>query len=288
MDLVIGSEGLPARASGAALFRRQIGTVFRVEIGRILLTRRSIPLYVLALVPVAFLAIVGILRSASGATSADQLVETKQIYAIVYSGFVLGAVVFFGSAFVFTRLFRSEMLNRSLHYYLMTPMRREVLAFGKYLAGFAATLLVFGAVTVTTYVLLYLPWGMDVFLDDLTAGNAAGQIAAYLRVTLLGCLGYGAVFLLFGVWFKNPIFAIAALMGWEVMHFILPPALKAFSIIHYLKGLLPLPVMEGPLAVVVAAPTTWVSIFALTGLASAAFAAAAFSLRRIELRYTEE
>ena len=288
MDLVLGSEGLPARTSGAALYRRQIATVFRVEITRILLTRRSIPLYALAFLPIAFLTLVGILRSASGSATADDLATTKQVYAVVYSGFVLGAVIFFGSAFVFTRLFRSEMLNRSLHYYLMTPMRRDVLAFGKHLAGFAATVGVFGVVTVATYVLLYIPWGMGVFLDDLTAGSAAIQIAAYLRVTFLACLGYGAVFLLFGVWFKNPIFAIAALMGWEVMHFVLPPVLKAFSIIHYLKGLLPLPVMEGPLAVVVAAPPTWLSIVALLALASIAFAAAAWSLRRIELRYHED
>ena len=36
---------------------------------------------------------------------------------------------------IFSNLFRGEMLEKTLHYYYLTPLRREVLVAGKYLAG---------------------------------------------------------------------------------------------------------------------------------------------------------
>ena len=36
---------------------------------------------------------------------------------------------------IFSNLFRGEMLEKTLHYYFLTPMRREMLVAGKYLAG---------------------------------------------------------------------------------------------------------------------------------------------------------
>ena len=77
-------------------------------------------------------------------------------------------------------------------------------------------------------------------------------------------------------------------MGWEVMHFVLPPALKLFSVIHYLKGLLPVPPDEGPLAIIVTPPALWVSILGILGLSVVALAATLLILERLEIRYTEE
>ena len=68
----------------------------------------------------------------------------------------------------------------------------------------------------------------------------------------------------------------------------LPPALKVFSILHYLKTLLPVPMDEGLLAVVAEPSAVWVSVVGLLLLAAAALVAAAWQLRRAELRYTED
>ena len=46
-----------------------------------------------------------------------------------------GVVIFFGCLGIFMNLFRGEVLDRSLHYYFLAPVRREVLVIGKYLAG---------------------------------------------------------------------------------------------------------------------------------------------------------
>ena len=36
---------------------------------------------------------------------------------------------------IFSNLFRGEMLEKTLHYYYLTPLRRELLVAGKYLGG---------------------------------------------------------------------------------------------------------------------------------------------------------
>ena len=53
--------------------------------------------------------------------------------------------MFFGCVGIFTNLFRGEMLDKSLHFYLLTPVRREILLAGKYLAGLLATVVIFTA-----------------------------------------------------------------------------------------------------------------------------------------------
>jgi len=43
---------------------------------------------------------------------------------------------------IFSNLFRGEMLEKTLHYYFLTPMRREMLVAGKYLAGLVVAITV--------------------------------------------------------------------------------------------------------------------------------------------------
>jgi hypothetical protein len=45
----------------------------------------------------------------------------------LYHGFILRTVVFFGCAWIFMNLFRGELVDRSLHYYFLSAVRREVL-----------------------------------------------------------------------------------------------------------------------------------------------------------------
>ena len=102
-------------------------------------------------------------------------------------------------------------------------------------------------------------------------GNGAGlsQMLAYLGVTILACVGYGAVFLLIGLFFRNPIIPALLLYGWEFINFLLPPLLKKLSVIHYLQSLVPVPMSEGPFAVLVEPTSAWIavpSLFLFTGV----------------------
>jgi hypothetical protein len=64
--------------------------------------------------------------------------------------------------------------------------------------------------------------------------------------------------------------------------------LKRISVIHYLKGLVPVPMSEGPFAVVTEPPPAIVSVVGLLLFTVVAVAAASLLLRRMEIRYGED
>ena len=275
-------------APGMSLWLRQLSAIIRVEVDKTLFSRRAVTAYGLTLIPIILLTVMAFVKDDWGEPLTHNIEEARRTYAFIYSGFILGAVIFVGSAVIFTALFRGEMLDRSMHYYLLAPVRREVLATGKYLAGLVSAFGLFGITTIACYLLLYAPYGAAQLVADLVDGVAGVQLLHYVGITFLGCMGYGAVFMTTGLLFRNPLLPVAVLAGWEVIHFVLPPALKIFSVIYYLKGLLPIPLHEGPLAIIVAPPPGWVSISGILGLSAVALSATIFFLKRVEIRYTED
>ena len=60
-----------------------------------------------------------------------------------------------------------------------------------------------------------------------------------MLVAALACVGYGAVFLMCGLFFRNPMIPAAVVMVWENLNPFLPTVLKKISVIFYLKNLCP-------------------------------------------------
>ena len=48
------------------------------------------------------------------------------VFATIFRFYFLRLAVFFGCVAIFTNLVRGEMLDKSLHFYLLTPVRREI------------------------------------------------------------------------------------------------------------------------------------------------------------------
>lgn len=284
--MTVAPETAPPVKSDWRLLGRQVVGLVRLELRRILLTRRAVILGLAAAVPGLIVLLVGLVP-VGGQTVLERF-GNRTVYETIFETVFLGAILFFGCLYVFFNLFRGEVLERSLHYSLLTPLRREVLVTGKYVAAVVAVAALFMASTVLSYVLIYLPVGLSGAIEDLTAGPGGGHLVAYLGVTLLACIGYGAFFMLIGMFFRNPIVPAGMLYFWEMLHFLLPPALKKLSVIHYLKGLLPVPLSDGPFAVVVEPPPAIVSVLGLLALAVVVLALASMMVRRMEIRYTED
>src|SRR5262250_1934542 len=70
--------------------------------------------------------------------------EITQIFAVMFQTFMLRLMILFGCALVFANLYRGDMVTRTIHFYLLTPVRREVLVAGKYLAGLLITSVLYG------------------------------------------------------------------------------------------------------------------------------------------------
>ncbi|MEO8504642.1 MAG: hypothetical protein ABI609_12150 [Acidobacteriota bacterium] len=273
-----------ALLNGFPLWRRQIGAILGLEIRKTFLRGGAILIGLLCLLPLALLVLRAVIMPLQGHTPG--LIEDTQTFAQIF-GFLIRGVVFFGCVAIFTHLFRGEVLQRSLHFYFLAPIRRQVLMVGKYLAGLLAAVLTFGTTTLVGYWLTYLPTGAQ-GREYLWHGPGLGQALIYFGITVLACVGYGAVFLTLGLFFRNPMLPAAAVLGWETINFILPPLLKKFSVVYYLQSLFPVQISDGPLAFPADPVAPWIAIVGLLALASLLLWIAARRVRTFEVLYGED
>jgi hypothetical protein len=178
---------------------------------------------------------VGFIERSDPKTVPQQLL----IFATIFRFYFLRLAVFFGCVGIFTNLFRGEMLDKSLHFYLLTPVRREILLTGKYLAGLLATIVIFTASAALQWTAIL--WQFDhQAVADYFAGPAAAHLLPYLGVTALACAAYGSVFLCAGLLFRNPIVPAAVVLLWESANLFLPATLQKLGVIYYLQSLCPI------------------------------------------------
>jgi ABC-type transport system involved in multi-copper enzyme maturation permease subunit len=276
----------PARATKWSLWTRQTLAVLSLEIRKNFLSRRAFLLYAIAVLPLIMLSILALFPPPT-----DELAnfsELSLVYAAVYNGLILRTLVFFGCAWVFMNLFRGEVVDRSLHYYFLAPVRREILVVGKYLSGLIATLVLFSITTIGSMLILYFWLYPSESAGYFFGGAGAGQMLTYLGVTILACIGYGAVFLITGLFFRNPIIPAMILFGWEWINFLLPPLLKKVSVIHYLHSLVPVTMPEGPFAVLAEPTPAWISVPSLFIFTAVVLFLASLHIRRMEISYAGE
>ncbi len=220
------------------------------------------------------------------------LQKDSLIFATVFQFYYLRLAIFFGCVGIFMNLFRGELLDKSLHFYLLAPIRREVLLVGKYLAGLLATVVIF---TVSTALQM---WTMSLHFDsrvlsDYLSGPGWGHVGAYLGVTALACLGYGSVFLAAGLLIRNPIIPAAIVLLWESANPFLPAALKKISVIFYLQSLCPVVAPPGgdmpqALRLLISAAEPTPAVIAVVGLivvTCVVLVLAGIRARRLEINY---
>jgi hypothetical protein len=151
-----------------------------------------------------------------------------------------------------------------------------------------AAVLIFGAMTVAAQLLFYLPLGASARAAYFTGGPGFKHLLAYLGMTLLACLGYGAVFLIIGLLFRNPVIPALVAYGWEWLNFLLPPLLKKISITHYLNSLAPVPVSQGPFAITAEPTPAWLATLGLLAFTAVVLALAGWRSREMEISYGGE
>ena len=259
-----------------------------LEVRKTFLRLRAVTFVVVALLPVAILTFRALAHVMSSDRSPDPIGEVVQTYGVVFQLFFLRFVVYFGCFGIFTYLVRGELLERSLHFYFLAPMRREVFVIGKYVAGLIAGTVLFGASVIAQLFVLFLPQATQGGWSYLLSKPGLAAAAAYLGVTVLGVAGYGALFLALGLLVRNPMIPAAILYGWEWANFLLPSFLKKLSVIHHLQSLCPVPVPSGPFALPAEPTPPWLAVLGLVLVIAALLIFGARRARRLEVTYASE
>jgi hypothetical protein len=241
----------------------------RIESRRNLFSWKATWIYCLAFIPTVIISI-------------HMLVDTHPSFALSEDTNILAGIiqlyyirlgVFFGCLGIFSRLIRGEMIERSLHFYLLSPVRREVLLLAKFAAGSISAVFLFGSAIVADFALMYAGFGAA-GRDYIFNGPGMGQLEAYLLIIVLACLGYGAVFLLLSMMCRNPTPAAMLVLGWETIN--------------------PVPVTVGAegifaLLTVETEPVSgWAATAGLLGLIAIVLTYSCYRIRTLEIRYSTE
>jgi ABC-type transport system involved in multi-copper enzyme maturation permease subunit len=273
-----------------SLWRRQIFAIMRIDLRKSFFAKRGLWIYLLAFAPEV--PMVGHWLFTRGQIN-DSLGQDVQIFSGIFQFFYLRVAVFFGCVGIFANLFRGEMMDKSLHYYLLAPVRREVLVAGKFLSGLTAAVVIFGSSTLLQFPAIYWHHGREVMSSYMFAGPGMSHLASYLIATVLACVGYGSLFLAAGVLFRNPLIPAAGLLVWEGINGFLPALLKKISIIYWLQSICPIP-MPAPrgqknllqlLIIDINPAPTSVAILNLILLAAFVIVWAALRARKMEIAY---
>ena len=259
----------------------------RMEVRRNLFSWRASWIYILAFIP-ALIILTHLLMDSHPPSSMS---EDTRILAGIVQFYYIRLAVFFGCLGIFSRLIRGEMIERSLHFYLLSPVRRELLLLGKFAAGSISALLLFGAAITANFVLIYVGFGAA-GRDYVFHGPGLGQWESYLAIIVLACLGYGAIFLLLSMMFRNPTPAALLVWGWEAINPILPSLLQRFSVVFYLHHLMPVSVAAEGLFALLTVQTEPVSgrasTLGLLLLIVVVLFYSCYRMRTLEIRYTTE
>src|SRR6266404_477380 len=256
--------------------------IMRLDVKRNFFGKRALLIYLLTLMPIGLLSLMAILPPGF---AWDDFTQYPLRFSLIYNALILRTVIFFGCAWIFMNLFRGEIVDRSLHYYFLSAVRREVLLAGKYFSGLITSVILFTTVTVVSMFLLFFPHFFSPSVRFFLDGPGMGQLLTYVVITMVACVGYGAFFMVVGLFFRNPIIPSLVLYGWEWINFLLPPVLKKISVIHYLNSLVPVPLSEGPFAVVAEPTPAWISVPALLVVTAIVLFVAGRRIRRMEIKY---
>jgi len=272
-------------------WRSQVGILIQRELRRGLFTRRRAWIYLLAFTPPLMMAIHLAVQRRAPAYGGALQDETEVLGGIIQFYYVrLG--LFFACMGIFSWLFRGEMVERTLHYTFLLPVRREVLVVGKFLAGAITAMILFETAILGCFFFDYSRFGA-VGTAYMFHGAGLRQLGAYLLVIALGALGYGAVFLGLSLVFKNPIVPGALFFGWEAITPILPRWLQMLSITFYLKQLYPVHVAtnSGILSLFSVVPeplSSYTAVFGLLCFTAAVIVFSCYRIRSVEITYTTD
>ncbi len=265
----------------------QARRLVRIEVRRNLLSKRAWWVYFLAFVPTLII-LIHLLKERH---PQFDLAEDTTVLAGIMQFYYLRLGIFFGCLGIFSRLIRGEMIERSLHFYLLSPVRREVLLLAKFAAGAISALALFGTATVANFALIYVgfgPGGSDYVFN----GPGMGQFEAYLAIVTLACLGYGSVFLLLSMMFRNPTPAALLVFAWEAVNPVMPSLLQKISVASYLRHLMPVTVRGEDIFALLTVATEpvpgWVAALGLLALIAVVLTYSCYRMRTLEIRYTTE
>jgi ABC-type transport system involved in multi-copper enzyme maturation permease subunit len=182
----------------------------------------------LGLLPVALMVIVRLVD----ASSAPDFFS-KVMLSLYFQLLIPVLALFFGSTIV-----NEELDNKTLVYLTVAPVPRRAVILGKYLAAFLLLLLIVGSGFLLSF--------LAAAANRLGRAAAWEELGVFLGTSVLALFCYSTLFTLAGTFMKKSILiGLFFVFGWESVVQYFPGVTQKFTIIHWIKSLLPVQADQG-------------------------------------------
>ncbi len=190
--------------------------------------RKTKVFFAVSALPVLMALIIKINQSFFGGRTIDGMGVFSNIIMAFYLQFlILILALFYGSSVCL-----EEIEGKTLTYLTTRPVSKPGIVLGKYSAYIAIIIAMVVAGVVFSFLILN--------FEDLLDLSIWGVLVSDLGVLALGLMCYTAFFAFLGTFFKRSIlFGLIFAFGWENVVQYFPGATQRFTIVHYLKSLLP-------------------------------------------------
>ena len=192
--------------------------------------KRTRVFIVLALVPILLMLAVRVMESAGSVSAGDVAGFFSHFMLSLYFQLLIPVLaLFFGSTIV-----NDELDNKTLVYLTTVPVPRRQVLLGKYLAAW-----LLAALLITVGFLLCFLAASITRLGDAAAWT---ELGIFLGASLLALFCYSALFTALGAFMKRSILlGLFFVFGWESVVQYFPGVTQKFTIVHWIKSLLPFP-----------------------------------------------
>jgi len=209
---------------------RSIRILFRSFFSSGLRAKRTRVFILLAMVPVLLVLAARVMESVGSVSASDVAGFFGHFMLSLYFQLLIPVLaLFFGTSIV-----NEELDNKTLVYLTTVPVPRRQVLLGKYLAAFllAALLIASG------FLLCFLAASLTRLGDP----DAWGQLGVFLGTALLALFCYASLFTALGAFMKKSILVgLFFVFGWESVVQYFPGVTQKFTIVHWVKSLLPIP-----------------------------------------------
>jgi ABC-2 type transport system permease protein len=192
--------------------------------------KRTRVFILLSLVPVLLMLAARVMESVGSVSAGDAAGFFSHIMLTLYFQLLIPVLaLFFGTSIV-----NDELENKTLVYLTTVPVRRRTVLLGKYMAAWllAALLIVSG------FLLCFLAAS----LSRLGDGAAWEELGLFLGTSLLALFCYSTLFTALGAFMKKSVLlGLFFVFGWESVVQYFPGVTQKFTIVHWVKSLLPIP-----------------------------------------------
>lgn len=190
--------------------------------------KRTRLFFIISLLPVLILLVAKLIEiiNPDAGVSAAELVS--KILLMIYIQLLLPILaLFFGTSIV-----NEEVDNKTLVFLTTSPVPKYAIILGKYVAYLLVSLVIINLALLLSFIIINFNHFNDLIYHR--------EFFAFFTVGILALCSYMAFFLFLGTWLKKSlILGLMFIFGWESIVHYLPGVTQKFTLIHYIKSLLP-------------------------------------------------